>query len=76
MRAMRISGENDVGIEFLQDFLTRLFEIHPQIPQNLAADPAAFLQYSKQNVFGADIGMIQRFGLFGCQRQDFFSRGV
>lgn len=39
--------------------------------EDAGSDAFAFNQQTEQDVFGADVGMIERLGLFGRQREDF-----
>jgi hypothetical protein len=64
-----------IGIEFLQDFLAGLFDVHVEIFQDAGGDAVAFAEQAEQNVFGADVGMIEGFGFLGSEREDFLDAG-
>ena len=61
-----------MGIQLLQNFLPRLLDVHIQVFQNLRGDAIAFAQEAEQDVFGADIGVVERLGFLGRERQHFF----
>ena len=65
-----------IGIEFLQDFLAGLFDVDVEIFQDACGDAVTFAEQAEQDVFGADIGVVQVFGLLGGERETFFTRGV
>jgi hypothetical protein len=49
--------------EQLQDLIPNSVKVRPKLDQNLSSDSFAFPNQAKQDVFGADVGMIdlQRF---------------
>ena len=66
----------EVRIQFLQNFLARLLDVHVQIFQDARGHAVAFAQQAEQNVFGADVGVIEGLGFLGGERENFFTRGV
>ena len=60
------------GIQFLQNFLARLLDVHVEIFQNLRGHAVAFAQQAEQNVFRADVSVIERLGLLRREREHFF----
>ena len=51
--------------------MPRLLDIDSKVQQYTAGDPIAFTKQAKQNMLGADVSMIERFGFLLSQRQDF-----
>ena len=65
-----LAGE--IRIQFLQNFLARLLDVHVEVFQHLRGDAVAFAQQAEQDVFGADVGVIERLGLLGREREHLF----
>ena len=61
----------EIGIEFLQDFLAGLLDIDVEVLEDARSDTVAFAQQAEEDVLGADVGMVERLGFLGGQRQDF-----
>ena len=57
------------GIEFLQDFLAGLLDVDVQVLQHAGGDAVAFAQQAEQDVLGADVGVVERLGLLGGERE-------
>ena len=68
-----LSGE--VRIEFLQDFLAGLFDIDVEVLENASGDAVTFAEEAEEDVFGADVGMIESLGFLGGEREDFLDAG-
>ena len=66
------SGRREIRIEFFQNFVARPFDIEFEALQHSRRDALAFAQQPEQNVFGADIGMIERLGFLAGKREHFF----
>src|SRR5881396_1120123 len=67
----------EIWIEFLQNLLLRLLDVHVEVFQNARGDAVAFAEQAQQNVLGADVGMIERPRFLLRQREDFLdARGV
>ena len=47
-----------------------LVDLNPEVVQHLGGEALAFAQQTKEQVLGADIGMVRALGLFLGQRQD------
>ena len=62
----------EIWIEFLQNFIARPLDIDLEALQHARRYALTFAQQSQQNVFGPDIGMIQRLGFLPGQREHFF----
>ena len=62
----------EIRIELLQNFIARPLDIDFQTLQNARRHAFTFAQKSEQNVFGPDIGMIQRFRFLARERENFF----
>src|SRR5256886_13266267 len=66
-----------VRVEFFDDFLPSPVQFDPELLQDSPGHAVAFPQKTEEDVFGADVGMMKRFGLLGSKRQDFrYARGV
>ena len=61
----------EVGIEFLQDFLAGLLDIHIEVLEHARGDAVAFAEQAQQDVLGADVSVVEGLGLLWCQREDF-----
>ena len=61
-----------IRIQFLQCPLARLLDVHVQVFQNFRGHAVALAQQAEQNVFGADVSVIERLGFLGREREDFF----
>ncbi len=67
----------EIRIELLQNFVPRALDVDLEALEHARGHPFAFPQKSKQNVLGADIGMIERLRFLAGERQNFFHpRGV
>ena len=60
----------EIGIEFLQDLLAGLLDIHIQVLEHARGHAVALAQQAQQDVLGADVGVIEGLGLLLSQRQD------
>ena len=61
----------------MQDFLTALVDVDVEIPQHARGHAFALAQQAKQDVLGADVGVVQRLGFLLGKLEDFFyPRGV
>ena len=69
----RILGRLEIGIEFLQNLLSRLLDIDIQVLEHARGDAVAFAQQAQQNMLGADVSVIQRLGFLRCQGQNLFN---
>ena len=65
-----LAGE--IRIQLLQNFLPRLLDVHVEIFEHLGGDAVAFAEQAEQDVFGADVGVIERLGFLGGEGQHFF----
>ena len=61
-----------IRVQLLQDPLARLLDVHVEIFQDLRGHAVAFAQQAEQNVFRADVSVIERLGFLGREREDFF----
>ena len=67
----------EIRIELLQDLVTSPLDIDLKTLQNARRDTFTFTQQAKQNVFGADVGMIQSaFASLPASARTFLTRGV
>ena len=74
-RRFVLGGE--IGIEFLQDLLAGLLDIHIEVLEDARGDAVAFAEQTQQDVFGADVGVVEGLGLFRSQGEDLLdARGV
>ena len=58
-----------IGVEFFQDFVAGLFDIDIEVFEDARSDAVAFPEQAQEDVFGADVGMVEVFGFFAGQRQ-------
>src|SRR5439155_1302105 len=73
----RVFGGLEVRVEFFQNFLARLFNINVEVFEDAGGHTVTLPQQAQQNVFGADISVVERLGLLGCEGQNFLhSRSV
>ena len=61
----------EVGVEFLEDFVAGAFDIDFETLEDAGGDALALAQQAEQDVFGADVGVVEALGLFAGQREDF-----
>ena len=61
----------EIGIEFLQNFVAGTLDIDFEILEHAGRDAFAFAQETEQNMFGADVRMIQRLGFLPSEREHF-----
>src|SRR6266545_1319590 len=61
-----------VGIEFLEDFHPRLFDIDIQTGEYPGGHAIAFTEQPQQKMFGADVSVVQGLGFFGRKGQYHF----
>ena len=66
------SSRGKIRVQFLQDLLARLLDVHVEILQNPRGHAVAFAQQAEQNVFGADVSVIERLGFLGRERENLF----
>ena len=66
------SWRGEIRVEFLQNLLARLLDIHIQVFQDAGGHAVAFAEQAQQDVFGADVGMVEGLGFLGGEREDFF----
>ena len=57
-----LAGE--VGVEFLEDFVAGLVEIDVEVPEDLSGDAFTFAEEAQEDVFGADVGVVEGLGFF------------
>ncbi len=55
-----LAGE--VRVQLLQNFLARLLDVHVEALQDARGPAVAFAQQAEQNVFRADVGVVERLG--------------
>ena len=60
-----------IRIELFQDLVARPLDIDFETLQDARGDAFAFTQKPEQDVLGADVGMIERFGFLAREREDF-----
>ncbi len=67
----------EIRVEFLQDFLAGLLDIHVEILQDARGDAVALAEQAQEDMLGADIGMVEGLGFFAGEGQDLFdARGI
>ena len=66
------SGGVKFGSSSFRDFVARPLDIDFQTLEHARGDAFAFAQKSEQNVFGADVGMIERLCFLAGERENFF----
>src|SRR5437764_1232057 len=61
---------SEIRIEFFKDFVAGLFDVYFKVFEDARGYSVTFTEYSEEDMFGADVRMVQRFGLSGrqCQR--------
>ncbi len=59
----RIVLRGEIRIQFLQNLLAGLFDVHIKILENARCDAVPFTEQAQQNVLGADVGMVEGLGL-------------
>ena len=59
----------EIGVQFLQDLLAGLLDVHVQVLQHARGHAVAFAQQAEQDVLGADVGVVERLGFLGGERQ-------
>ena len=60
----------EVGIEFLQDFLAGLFDVHVEVLEHAGGDAIALAEQAEQDVLGADVGVIEGLGFLLREGED------
>ena len=65
-----VGGE--IGVEFLEDFVAGAFDIDLEIFEDASGYAFAFAEEAEENVFGADVRMVEGFGFFAGEGEDFF----
>src|SRR5206468_7082255 len=65
----------EVWIKFLENLVARAFDIEFETLEHSGGDPLAFAQKPKQNMFSADVRMIERLGFLARKRQHLFYPG-
>src|SRR5262245_53128831 len=60
-----------VRVKLLEDFLSCLLKFHAQALQDSRGDTVTLTNEAKQNVFGAKVSMVKRFGFLGGQGEHF-----
>ena len=68
--AVASSCGGKIRIELLQNFLAGLFDVDVQIFQHPRGDAVAFAEQAQQDVFGADVSVIQRLGFLGGEGEN------
>ena len=64
-------GRFESVAEEVQDFLADVFELHPQVHQHLGGNAFLFAEQAQEEVFGADVVMVEVAGLFHGVFDDF-----
>src|SRR5207249_136610 len=59
-----------VGIEFFQNLLPRLFDVHVEVLEDAGGNAVAFAKESEQDMFGADEIMVETVGFLARERED------
>ena len=62
----------EIRVELFENLVPRPLDIDFETLEDTRRDAFTFAQKPKQNVFGADVGMIERFGFLAGEGQDFF----
>ena len=65
----------EIGVEFLEDFVTGAFDIDLEIFEDASGNAFALAEEAEENVLGADIRMVEGFGFFAGEGEDFFHAG-
>ena len=65
-----VGGE--IGVEFLEDFVAGAFDIDLEIFEDASGYAFAFAEEAEENVFGADVRMVEGLGFFAGEGEDFF----
>ena len=66
----------EIRIELFEYLVARAFDVDFETLQDSRSDSLAFAQKSKQNMFRADVRMIERLGFLARERQHFFDPRV
>ncbi len=65
----------EIGIEFFEDFLAGAFDIDLEGFEDAGGDAIAFAEEAEEDVFGADIRVVEGLGFFAGEGEDFFDSG-
>ena len=64
-----------IGIEFFEDFLAGAFDIDLEGFEDAGGNAVTFAEKTEEDVFGADVGVVEGFGFFAGEGEDFFDSG-
>src|SRR5439155_560710 len=68
-------SRREVWVKFFKNLVAGAFNIEFETLEHSGSDAFAFAQKPKQNMFRADVGMIERLGFLTRERQYFFDPG-
>ena len=72
-----IPGRRAEGIEFPENFKPGFIDIGSELFENGRGDAISFPQQTEQNVFGANVSVIEVLGILGGKSENFlYPRGV
>ena len=66
----RAGFAGEVRVEFGQNFVAAALDVHIEALEHPCGDAFALAQEAQQNMFGADVGMVERLGFFLGERQN------
>ena len=70
LRRAALPPAGEIRVQFLQNFLAGLLDVHVEVLENARGHAVAFAQQAEQDVLGADVGVIEGLGLLLRQGQD------
>ena len=65
-------GRSEIRIELFKNLIPRSLDVDFKTLEHPGRDAFTFAQKAEQNVFGANIGMIERFGFLTSKGEHFF----
>ena len=65
----------EIRIEFLEDLLAGLLDVHVEVLKHAGGDAVAFAQQAEQDVLGADVGVVERLGFLGGEGEHLLHAG-
>ncbi len=65
----------EIWIEFFEDFLASALDIDLERFEDAGGNAIAFAEETEEDVFGADVGVVEGFGFFAGEGEDFFDSG-
>ena len=68
-----LAGE--VGVEFFEDFVASLVEIDVEVAEDLSGDAFTFTEETEEDVFGADVGVVEGLGFLGGEGEHLLHAG-